>query len=189
VDELCGAGFDQLGRGYVEALTRGLGCDEASGIKKECQQDAPPSVRLALVEVLNVYSNFGRTATDLGKVLALKPDGPPPRSDKPHQRQHRLRSDQINQFQIDYLSGLALRELAKRYEINRDTVNDLARRLGLPKRHPLLDAEEVTKAAELYLEGLSHVNIAPLFGVNASTIRNVLLKRGMKMRDPHGRER
>jgi hypothetical protein len=48
-----------------------------------------------------------------------------------------------------------------RYEINHSTFAEHARRLGLPTRHPLLDADEVTKAAELYLEGLLHMSIAP----------------------------
>ena len=54
----------------------------------------------------------------------------------------------------DYRAGARITDIAARFGIHMNTVRELAKRLGLPSRYPILDTEEVTRAVELYKSGL-----------------------------------
>jgi hypothetical protein len=54
----------------------------------------------------------------------------------------------------DYRAGSRITDIAARFGIHKNTVGELAERLGLPSRYPILDTEEVSRAVELYKSGL-----------------------------------
>lgn len=54
---------------------------------------------------------------------------------KIRQNQNRLAVAELERLASDYRSGVPVREIAAKYRINRNTVNEHARRMGLPRRH------------------------------------------------------
>jgi hypothetical protein len=83
-----------------------------------------------------------------------------------------------------------VKELAVRYQVNRNTVIEHAKRAeGVRHRYPALLPEEITEAARLYQSGQSLADVGKHFGINATTVRSALLKAGVEMRDCQGRER
>ena len=54
---------------------------------------------------------------------------------KGRQKQNRLNPAQLEALVGDYRSGMPIREIASKYGVNRDTVNNRARRRGLPQRY------------------------------------------------------
>ena len=57
------------------------------------------------------------------------------RTSQSRQRQNRLDAAQLEGLAGDYRSGMPVRDIAERYRVSRDTVNDHARRMGLPRRY------------------------------------------------------
>ncbi|WP_240743553.1 helix-turn-helix domain-containing protein [Mycobacterium paragordonae] len=55
------------------------------------------------------------------------------------------------------------------------------------RKQPLTD-EQVAKAAQLYASGQSLATIGTHLGVDHGTVWHALKKRGVRMRDTHGRE-
>ena len=51
------------------------------------------------------------------------------------QKQKRLSPAQLEGLAEDYRSGMPLRVIAYKYQVHRDTVNEHARRMGLPRRY------------------------------------------------------
>jgi transposase-like protein len=86
----------------------------------------------------------------------------------------------------DYVSGVEVMELARRYGIARQTVLNHARRQGQPKRHPKLSPTAVEKAAGLYEKGWSLAQVGRWFGVNPTTIDRVLRANGTAIRPRSG---
>jgi hypothetical protein len=106
------------------------------------------------VEVLRGYPNKEQRWSDLRKLLDMRPDGPPVRFRIVRQHQHRLDSDELVALQDDYRAGARITDIAARFGIHKNTVRELAKRLGLPSRYPILDTEKVSRAVELYKSGL-----------------------------------
>ena len=51
------------------------------------------------------------------------------------QQQRRLNPAQIEALANDYRDGMPVRTIAAKYQVNRDTVNEHVRRMGLPMRY------------------------------------------------------
>ncbi|WP_152625859.1 hypothetical protein [Acidithrix ferrooxidans] len=52
----------------------------------------------------------------------------------PKQIQHRLHADEIIELMAAYQAGILMKDLAKRYQIDRRTVSAILRRQGVDKR-------------------------------------------------------
>jgi len=88
----------------------------------------------------------------------------------------------------DYVEGVEVIELARRYGIARQTVLEQMRREGVARRHPRLSVDDTERAADLYRAGDSLATIGDVFAVDPGTVRRALMKLGVPMRDCHGRE-
>lgn len=146
--------------------------------------------RHSSVEVIRRYSNPPRRPADLRKLLTAAPvrDHAMPETRPPRQHQRRLRPDELARLVTDYVAGVEVMELVRRYGIARQTVFDQMRREGVPRRHPRLSVDETEKAAGIYRTGDSLATIGEVFGVDPGTVRRALIKLGVPMRDCHGRE-
>ncbi|MBF6513006.1 helix-turn-helix domain-containing protein [Nocardia cyriacigeorgica] len=80
-------------------------------------------------------------------------------------------------------------KLVREYRIGKGTVLKLPREAGVAIRNQGLSEAQVGEAARLYGSGLSLARIGERFGVDASTVHKAILRRGVSMRDTHGRER
>ena len=80
-----------------------------------------------------------------------------------------------------------MRDLAHKFGIHRVTVSRLLKRqrVGLRKRG--LDADQIDEAVKMYLSGNSVAQIGEHFGVDHGTVWRQVCRRGVKMRDSHGR--
>ena len=143
------------------------------------------------VEVIGRYSNPPSTPVDLHRLLTtIPPDKDLEVVDRPpRQHQRRLRPEELLSLTADYVEGVEVIELAKRYGITRQTVLVYMRRLGVPRRHPRLGPDTANQAADLYLVGNSLAVVGNILGVDPGTVRRALLKDGVSIRDPQGRPR
>jgi len=88
-----------------------------------------------------------------------------------------------------YRAGASVNELAARYGVHRTTVAAHLDRNVVP-RHPRgLSDDQARNAVYLYRSGQSLARIAQRYRVDPHTIRTALLRRGVAMRDTHGRGR
>ncbi|WP_052318964.1 helix-turn-helix domain-containing protein [Streptomyces pluripotens] len=86
-----------------------------------------------------------------------------------------------------YEVGATVYQLADRFGIERRTVSKILKRQGVATRWQRLSEADVDEAERLYAKGLSLARVAERLDVAADTVRLRLLKRGVKMRDPHWR--
>ena len=103
--------------------------------------------------------------------------------------QRRLAPGEVAELVAAYRQGVAVKELAASFRINRTTVLGHLRRHGIPKRdRRALRGDDVERAKKLYAEGRSADWIAGELGVAASTVRRALQDAGVALRTP-GRQR
>lgn len=157
------------------------------------------SERVLNVEVMQRYSNLyilSKTLDILREAGLINPDGKPiPRSDRsaeliaqPFKLSQRLDQSTINELIKQYVSGKSSYELAATYNLSKGSVIKQLRDAGIPIGNQRLTAEQVSEAAQLYSEGLSLAKVGANLGADAGTVRRALIRRGVKMRDTHGRE-
>lgn len=83
---------------------------------------------------------------------------------------------------------MTCRQLGDRFGIGRQTVSDILKRNGVTPRWRRLSEADIDLAEQLYLHQRTSVaRIADRLRVDPETVRLRLLKRGVKMRDPHDR--
>ncbi|UOT06793.1 helix-turn-helix domain-containing protein [Rhodococcus opacus] len=99
-----------------------------------------------------------------------------------------MSADETAQLVERYQAGALIKELAREFGINRQTVSKLLARAGVPLRPRGLSPSQVAEAARLYETGWSLFRIGEQLRVDHTTVRRQLLKRGVQMRDSHGRE-
>ena len=63
------------------------------------------------------------------------------------------------------------------------------RRQRVPRRHPRLAPDDITKAAGLYQSGDSFATIGRMLRVDPGTVRRALTNLGVPVRDCHGCDR
>jgi DNA-binding transcriptional ArsR family regulator len=101
----------------------------------------------------------------------------------------RLSDDDVAELASRYEAGATVDELAARFKIHRATVSRHMDRLGIARRQRGLDDDQARAAVSLYQDGWSLARLGVRFEVEAHTVRLALVKRGVRMRDTHGRER
>jgi DNA-directed RNA polymerase specialized sigma24 family protein len=139
-----------------------------------------------MVEILGRYSRMFSQLVNLRDLLEV-PLGelkPLPRHQK--QRQVRLSPTQVEDFCRAYLMGMSIKELAKEYGINRNTVHEHLRRQGLPRRHPGITGDQLIEARRLYEGGLSLMKVSQKMGCHAETMRQALIRAGVEIRRRNG---
>lgn len=81
----------------------------------------------------------------------------------------------------DYEAGASTYELAKRYNVRRNTVRDTLRRAGFDltakSKRATLSEEQTAEARCLFASGATRRELMEMYGVSESTIRRVLRPR------------
>jgi hypothetical protein len=103
--------------------------------------------------VFGVYSNKHRTCLELGELLALVPDGPPPTSPRPV-RQRRRSKVTDEEIAAAYARGATLAGLATRYSLNRRTMAAVVTKAGVPLRYRLIGSRDLMQAITWQVSGL-----------------------------------
>jgi hypothetical protein len=107
-----------------------------------------------VVELLRAYSNQTNVRRELRRLLDVRVDRPADEGiHQPHQRQHRLRADQVQNLIDAYRAGNSVYALAKAFTIDRRTVSAILERHGVQRRYDLLDTGAIAEAARLYDAG------------------------------------
>jgi hypothetical protein len=101
----------------------------------------------------------------------------------------RLDCGEAAQIRDKYLAGSTIRDLAAEFRVHRQTISDVLKRCGVATRFRPLGDDQIAEAVRLYASGLSLARVGERVGADALTIRSKLLGRGVRMRDPQGRER
>jgi lambda repressor-like predicted transcriptional regulator len=146
-----------------------------------------------LVGVLRSYCNHNLATRQLDELLVLAGSSSPTVRSSTRVisgRARRLTHDQIDELCSLYQKGQSLPRLAIFYGIHRGTVKDHLRRAGIeirPGNVAKLSAEDKDQIARLYEAGISIHKLALQFGVTDNPVHTALKKRGVRMRDPHGR--
>lgn len=76
----------------------------------------------------------------------------------------------------DYLTGVSVQELAKRYGIHRATVFSHLRRRNTPRRSLGLDVDDSAEAVRLFRAGVSMRAISRRLGVGRKAVRTALVQ-------------
>lgn len=82
-----------------------------------------------------------------------------------------------------------MKVIATLHGIHRVTVSQVLERTGTAKRTHSMNPSQVDTAARFYEEGLSLARTGTQLGFYVTPARTMLLRRGVKTRDSHGRER
>ena|ERR1700733_864808 len=148
------------------------------------------------------YSNLdtpSKTLQILHAIGLISPDGKPvPRSDHSTEQidpaqafklDQRLKPKIVAEIVARYEAGEPSTAIAASYGLSKGSVIRLLRDADIPIRNQGLTEDQIAGAAQLYASGLSLAKIGVKFGVDHGTVWRALKKRGVKMRDTHGRER
>lgn len=140
------------------------------------------------MEFLGKHSRHKRDLEVLTKLASELRERPIPERHRPtRQYQHRVTDEELAGLIADYEAGALQRELAGKYNVNRETVGLVLSRAGVIKRRKGLDACQVEEAARLYEEGWSTLRLGRRFGVDAQTVATTLRKAGVAIRSRRGR--
>jgi YesN/AraC family two-component response regulator len=105
------------------------------------------------------------------------------------QRQRRLTEARTLELVDRYESGATVYELAKEFRCSRQTVSERLKKAGVTMRHQSPTPEVIDAMVRLYLSELSLVEVGKQFGFYANSVASCLRKRGIQVRDTHGRSR
>ena len=112
-----------------------------------------------------------------------------PKSEKRPRAKRALRLTRRQQFELasQYGCGMTTYELAASFGVDRRTVSNHLRHLGVTIRRRPPTVEDVRKMATMYSEGQSASNIGLELGICADTVLAHLKKEGVRVRGPHER--
>jgi len=97
-----------------------------------------------------------------------------------------LAAERADELVAAYVAGQPVRDLAERFRVSQETVNQIVRKRGIPLRSRGLSPEQVDQAEHLYADGWSLARIGKHFGVDARTVHRRLLERHTRMRSQSG---
>ena len=110
-------------------------------------------------------------------------------SSRPASRQRRLTKAERQQIVEQYQTGARVKDLAGQFGVRRATIGAVLDQADVLRRPRGLCPAQIDQAVTLYGQGLSLARIGERFDVEAHTVRSALLRRGVRMRDTHGRQR
>ena len=143
------------------------------------------------IGIYSKQSDLCKKWSDLRKLIQqattrsplLCQDGPLPRLKR------YLSTNDLADIAQRYESGSTTKQIATDCGISKTRVATVLREQGVTIRRQGLDAEQIDEAVRLYAGGMSLAQIGEYLGVDHGTVWRQLRKRGVKMRDTHGRER
>ena len=142
-----------------------------------------------VVDLLGRYSNWASWAKRTEKLSFSTPSDRKTTQRACRASAVRLTTAQVAELVDGYQGGQTVYELAARFGIHRVTVSAHLHRNGVTLRRQGLDDEGVQQAVHLYEHGWSVARIGTRLGVDGGTVWAALTARGLRMRDPQGRER
>src|SRR5699024_9726443 len=104
------------------------------------------------------------------------------------QSQTRLSASNREELLVGYAEGVPVQELARRFNVHRATVREIARRAGHPSRAPEHSPQLRNEAARLYAEGFTLSQVAAQLGIGDEAVRSAVIANGGTIR-PKGRRR
>lgn len=107
----------------------------------------------------------------------------------PRSLRHRLTSEVRTEIVAQYEAGVPSTQLVREYGLGKGTILKVLREGGVKMRNQSLTEQQIAKAEQLYGSGLSLARIGERSGVDSTTVHRALVRRGVRMRDTHGRER
>lgn len=129
------------------------------------------------MEVTRPYSHSEPLAKAIELLLIKLPD-PQSATKRPPtplpDRVRRLLSSEVDEIRDSYRAGATVGQLAKQYDINRETVRQILNQAAIPRRPRGLTDEQITEAVLLYRGGLSLARIGQRFGVDAHTVKRAI---------------
>lgn len=120
---------------------------------------------------------------DLSKPIPVRT--PPAR---PKQARH-LTDAELARLVAAYQADATVYELAKEFQVNRHTVSERLKAVGLTLRRTSPTDADIEEMVRLYKSGLSLVDVGHRVNFAARTVYSHLVSRGVQLRDNHGRER
>ncbi len=139
-----------------------------------------PDERLPRVSVglLRNYCQQARKTAELAELLTTARESTREINDRPLPRQNTLHRSVVKLLIEDYEAGASTYELAKRYNLRRNTVRDTLRRAGFDltakSKRAALSEEQKAEARRLFANGTTRRKLMEMYGVSESTIRRVL---------------
>lgn len=104
------------------------------------------------------------------------------------QSQTRLSASNREELLVGYAEGVPVQELARKFNVHRATVREIARRAGVQPRRMAPTSEVQAEAARLYLEGLTLAQVSQRLGISDQSVRASVLDAGEAIR-PAGRRK
>lgn len=153
---------------------------------RNCKRPAPPKRCGPLtcsftVGLLRNYCQQGRRTAELAELLATARGSTREADDRPLPQQNALHRSVVRLIIDDYEAGASTYELAKRYNVRRNTVRDTLRRAGFDltakSKRAALSEEQKAEARRLFASGATRRELMEMYGVSESTIRRVLRPR------------
>jgi transposase-like protein len=144
------------------------------------------------VESFRPYAHSEPLARAIELLLIKLPDADGPvrtRQTPLPARVRKLLASEVAQIINDYQQGATVGQLAKTFNVDRNTIGRILQKTGVPQHPRGLTDGQITEAVQLYKTGISLARIGSRFGVDAHTVRRRLIERGVAMRDIHGRSR
>lgn len=128
--------------------------------------------------------------TGSGGFASRAPRQQPPPGILPFKLTQRLTQATVNEIVSRYEAGEPSTALMSAFGLSKGSVLKILRAAGVTMRNQGLSEEQIKEAERLYTENAwSLARIGDKFGVDRTVVRRQLLKRGVRMRDTHGRKR
>lgn len=105
------------------------------------------------------------------------------------QRQSRLTEAQMSEMAARYKGGATVYELAAEFRCHRTTVSERLKKAGISMRGRSPTSEDIDTMMHLYASGHSLLEVGKQLGFCANSVASCLEKRGIQVRDTHGRSR
>ena len=130
------------------------------------------------VGLLRNYCQQARKTAELSELLATARESTREVNDRPLPRHNALHRSVVKLLIEDYEAGASTHELAKRYNVRRNTVRDTLRRAGIDltakAKCAALSEEQKAEARRLFASGTTRRELMEMYGVSVSTVRRVL---------------
>lgn len=150
-----------------------------------CSSKYPTGVDLENLRLIRGCRTTSRPAA----ADALPETAPDNLVTRPHRRRwKRVTAETRAQVVARYSAGEASTVLAKEYNVAKSTIFSILRANNVVVRHQPMTPEQVAEAARLYESGLSLSQVAEALKVNQETMRVAIMKAGVGLRPPTGRD-
>tara|TARA_B100000378_G_scaffold208588_3_gene171634 strand:- start:463 stop:918 length:456 start_codon:yes stop_codon:yes gene_type:complete len=130
------------------------------------------------VGLLRNYCQQARRTAELAELLGAARDSTRSPGDRPLPRQNTLHRSVVKLLIEEYEAGASTSELAKRFNVRRNTVRDTLRRAGFDltakAKRAAFSEKQKAEARRLFASGTTRRELTELYGVSESTIRRAL---------------